>query len=266
MKAIEITSPDNQKLKLTRSLAQGKNADKNLILLEGQNLIVEALDKQIELISVIVSETFYKNSFSDNKLTAHLDSVIIVKDSLFKDLYTTDTSCGIVAVAVPKIYSLTDIISSGKTLLLGDHIQDPGNVGTIIRTAFAFESGGLVLSKGSADCHSPKVIRSSMGAIFSMPVLQNIELSLLINELKENNFSIIALDANAKKDIQQTLSINKNKAYILGNEGHGIAPDILRQANFTVSIPINPACESLNVAIAAGIILAFDKYQEGKQS
>ncbi len=264
MKVTEITSADNQKLKLIRSLAQGVHNSHDLILLEGHKLIEEALDKKIKLNDVVISQTYYQDNFDRHALANNLESIIVVKDNLFKGLYTTDTSCGIIATAVSKLYALEEIIAAGKSILLGDNIQDPGNVGTIIRTAFAFNAGGFILSKGSADCYGPKVIRASMGAVLSLPIIKEANLVSVIKEIKKNNFYIIALDGAAKKTIWEKLPADKPAAYILGNEGHGISADVLKSADSTVSIPINPNCESLNVAIAAGIILAFSKVkQEG---
>jgi len=265
MKVTEIVSSANQRLKIIRRLAEpGGTKDhpgnEDLFLLEGAKLIQEALDKKIELIDVIVSQTYFKDNFDGQKIANELDGITVVQDRIFKGLYTTDTSCGIVATAKQKHYRLDEILSGAlksktKLLLLGDNIQDPGNLGTIIRTAYAFQAGGLVLSKGSADCYSPKVVRSSMGAIFGLPIITRADLKLVIDKLKTCAFRVIALDNKAEKPFWLEIS-DKPKAYILGNEGHGISPDILGLIDSTVSIPINPDCDSLNVAVAAGIILA----------
>jgi len=269
MKVTEIVSTDNQKLKLIRSLIHpGKRKDSlaehNLILLEGQKVIEEALHKRVKLHEVIISQSYYQDGFDQTELAKNLEAAIVVKDSLFKGLYTTDTTCGIIATAVPKYYSLDVIVETAKTIILADNIQDPGNLGTIIRTAFAFEAGGLVLSKGCVDPYSPKVIRSSMGSIFSLPLVKKANLISVISEIKEKNFCVIALASQASQTIWQNLPADKPVAYILGNEGHGISEDVLSAADRSISIPINPNSESLNVAIAAGIILAFSKFQSGR--
>ncbi len=269
MKITQINSSDNQRLKIIRGLAQTAKrkdiSDKHdLILLEGQKLMQEAISKQIKLYDIIASETYYQANLAKTKPAINLESVVVVKDDIFKELYSTDTSCGIIATASPKHYSLDDIIANSKLILLADNIQDPGNLGTIIRTALAFDVGGLLLSKGSVDCYNPKVIRSSMGGIFSLPIINNIELVSVIGKMKENNFRVIALDSGAKETIWESVSYATPMAYILGNEGHGISEDVLRAVDDSISIPINPNCESLNVAIAAGIILAFSKFKSGR--
>ncbi len=268
MKVTEITSPDNQRLKIIRSLteASGRKIDaenEGLFLLEGAKLIQEALDKNVELIDVVLSQTYYANGFDKQALVNELETITVVPDRIFKELYTTDTSCGIVATAMQTHYRFEELLSDAinsktKLLLLGDNIQDPGNVGTIIRTAYAFQAAGLILSKGSVDCYNPKVVRSSMGAIFSLPIVTRLDVKEAIHKLKANDFRIIALDNKAKKPFWEEISEHP-KAYILGNEGHGISSDILSLIDSTVSIPINPECESLNVAVTAGIILAQEK-------
>lgn len=228
--------------------------------MEGAKLIEEALKNNIQLGDIVISQSYYQDGFERANLAGQLESVLVVSDSLFKGLYTTDTSCGIIATALPHNHSLEDILNSGKTVLLADNIQDPGNLGTIIRTAFAFEAGGIILSKGTVDCYSPKVVRSSMGAIFSLPIVNQADLTTTISQLKEKQFKVLALDAGAKRTIWGNMSTSSPIAYILGNEGHGISQEILNAADDTVSIPINPNCESLNVAIAAGIILVCDRF------
>jgi TrmH family RNA methyltransferase len=264
MKITEIESPDNQRLKSIRALIQlGKKSADNIILLEGHKLIEEALDKKIELIDIFLSHTYYQDTFSKSQLAERLDSIFIVKENAFKGLYTTDTSCGIVATAIPLRYTLTDILAPSKTILLADNIQDPGNLGTIIRTALAFNAAGLILSKGSTDCYSPKVIRSSMGAILALPVIYVDDLVYVIKQIKDNDIRVIALDGAAKQTIWENQPTQQVKAFILGNEGHGISKNVIAAADISVSIPINPQCQSLNVAMAAGIILAIDKFQSG---
>lgn len=264
MKVIEIESSSNQRLKLIRALAQSGRIkdcqdDDELILLEGSKLIQEALNHAVKLQDVVVSHSYYQDNFNKTDLATRLESISVVKDNIFKGLYTTDTSCGIIATGTPKHYDLTAVISKAKTLLIGDSIQDPGNLGTIIRTAYAFSADGIILSKGSVDCYNPKVIRSSMGAIFALPLITKVDLKAVIERLKERGVFIIALDGKATQTVWQDMTIHESIAYVLGNEGHGISADIVKMVNSIVRIPINPDCESLNVAVAAAIILVRNK-------
>ncbi len=261
MKVLEIESSNNQKLKLIRSLSESvrkKSDHNNLILIEGPKLIQEALKNGIKLEDVVVSRSYLQNSFAKTDLEKELESIIVVKDSLFKGLYTTDTSCGIIATGVPRNHDLNSILSHCKTILLTDDVQDPGNLGTIIRTAYAFSVDALILSKGTVDCYNPKVIRSSMGAIFALPIFPAVDLKSIIVDLKTKGIHVLALDGKAKQTIWKQ-PVSKPAAYVLGNEGHGISPEILNLVDIIISIPINPNCESLNVAIAAAIILVRDK-------
>ena len=227
--------------------------------MEGHKLVQEALNKKIELVDVIVSQTYFETGLNNTELVNDLDAIAVVQDRIFADLYTTDTSCGIIATAKQKHYDLVEILPGARLLLLADNIQDPGNLGTIVRNAHAFQASGLILSKGSADCYSPKVVRASMGAIFSLPIIVRADLRSVIDQLKANKFQITALDSKAKTPFWQE-AVLEPQAYILGNEGHGISPDIKDLIDRSISIPINPDCESLNVAVAAGIILVWSQF------
>src|SRR5262249_35350462 len=132
--------------------------------------------------------------------------------------------------------------------------QDPGNLGTIIRTALAFDAAGLILTAGSVDYLSPKVVRSSMGAVFSLPIVVEQELATCLSQLKERKIRLVALDAKASR----TFEIEKRgaqAAYLFGNEGQGLSSQALELADEVVSIPISPSSESLNVAVAVGLVL-----------
>src|SRR5262249_51541290 len=152
-----------------------------------------------------------------------IDTLTIVQDHVFKTLCTTDSSCGILATAKPPSNSLKNLLSKkGGAILLGERIQDPGNLGTIIRTALAFDAAGLILTAGSVDYLSPKVVRSSMGAVFSLPIVVEQELATCLSQLKERKIRLVALDAKASR----TFEIEKRgaqAAYLFGNEGQGLS-------------------------------------------
>ena len=147
MKVTEIVSPDNQRLKLIRALVAGRQKDEGpdgaLFLIEGNEIIQEALNKKVELVDVIASEVYFKNDLNGQELLNKIENITVVPDRLFKGLYSTDTSCGVIATAKKKSFELDQLIrnalhSKMKTLLLADNIQDPGNLGTIIRESLMF--------------------------------------------------------------------------------------------------------------------------------
>src|SRR5271156_2700546 len=153
MKIKEISSSTNAVLKRVRALDdRTERKESGLFLIEGRTLIEEAIRKQVELDNVVTTRSFMEEEI-DQELTANLPTINIVSGAVFKTLYTTNTSCGIVATAVqPKTDFEKCFAPAHPFIVVGDQIQDPGNLGTIIRTCLAFGVDALVLSKGSVDC------------------------------------------------------------------------------------------------------------------
>jgi len=252
----EITSASNSLLKLMRKLhTKSERKQSGLFLLEGKKLISDAIESDIELNDAVVSQSFYEEEELPEFLE-DIDSISVVSDSLFKDLYTTSTSCGIVATAVQPEHTLDDCLGVKEPLLvIGEAIQDPGNLGTIIRNAFAFGADGLILSSGSVDCFSTKVVRSSMGAIFNMTIIQDMDLAECLEQLHDRKIRLIALDADGKAPYWDEAPYSPC-ALVFGNEGNGLSDFIKEAADSVVKIPIADSCESLNVAVAVGVVLA----------
>jgi TrmH family RNA methyltransferase len=146
-----------------------------------------------------------------------------------------------------------DTNNIGKHIMMLDEIQDPGNLGTIIRSALAFNIDTLILSNNSVDLYNPKVIRASQGMIFHLNII-TCDLIDKIHELKEDNYQIIGSDVNGGTDIKNFEKEDKF-VIIMGNEGQGISKEILDLCDTFVHINMSDKCESLNVGVAAGIIL-----------
>ena len=255
-----ITSARNSLLRKMQELKEwAGRKEQGLFLVEGLKLIGEAQAKGVVLSSVIVSKAFFNDSPDNNKLQQHVlaaaKDIVVVEDKLFDTLCTTDTSCGIVASAAWKKWSLQDLLGRNcNVLVFGECIQDPGNLGTIIRTALAFNIDGLILGKGSVDYLSPKVVRASMGAVFSLPIVANQDVNGSLSRLKTKKFHLVALDAKATTRFDRQ-HFPHPTVYLFGNEGHGLSPKVMQMADNIVSIPIGKQSESLNVAVAMGIIL-----------
>ncbi len=146
-------------------------------------------------------------------------------------------------------------------LVVAEKIQDPGNLGTIVRNCLAFKVDALILSKGSVDCYSPKVVRSSMGALFDLAIVQEIDLQDCLKELGKHNVTPLALDADGKTPYWQA-DLSTSIALIFGNEGRGLSQMALRDADAVLSIPIDERCESLNIGVSVGIVLAHIDRQQ----
>jgi TrmH family RNA methyltransferase len=255
MKVKTITSSTNPLLKKIRSLdTSGGRKDLGLFLVEGVKMIKEALVKNFELVDIVTSKSFFTNLGQSDVLTEMADFTV-VEDKIFKSLCTTESSCGILATAKKKSLGLKEILQlQARVLVIGECIQDPGNLGTMIRTALAFSAGGMILSKGSVDYFSPKVVRASMGAIFSLPIAADVDLNRCMDDLRSQGFRIFALDANADRSLFSE-KFSSPTAFLFGNEGHGLSAKLLEKVDDALSIPINSESESLNVAVAMGIVL-----------
>ncbi len=250
-----ITSPQNQVLKLIRNLHTQIGRQKhNLFLLEGVNCVSEALRQGFKLEIIIVSQSYFKDSA--DQAIVNLSNVSLVEDKIFANLTTTVNECGIMAVVQKFNFTLADCLlnlNKGPLLIL-DSVQDPGNLGNLIRTSTGFDVSGIILLKGCVDIYNPKVVRASTGSIFKVPFVCDVECGYLIDYLKQHNINICVLDAKARHTIYDT-NVDFNRAVVLGNEGHGVNVALQAKASEIIKIPTNPSLESLNVTISAAIVL-----------
>ncbi|MEO5800516.1 MAG: RNA methyltransferase, partial [Gemmatimonadales bacterium] len=176
-----------------------------------------------------------------------------VSEAEFATLAATEHPQGIVAVYVPQEWSLDDLLPTpGRPLVILDAVQDPGNVGTIARTAIAFGASGLIALPGTADLENPKTVRGAMGALFRLPHLHADDVALL-HWLTTHGVALWATAMDGTPILSGAPPFPV--AIVLGNEGAGVRDDLLARADRRVAIPIQPVAESLNVAVAAGIIL-----------
>ncbi|MCK5811760.1 MAG: RNA methyltransferase [Clostridiales bacterium] len=248
-----IESLSNAKLKRLKSLHRKKvRDDLNLFLVEGKKVIKEAL-----LSSFSISEIFFTNSFLEEESDFlndffKLDQIsYVIRDNLFEKLTNTKTPQGIIAIIEKKEFDVKSIIESGKSLLLLDKVSDPGNVGTIIRTAEAFSFGCCFYTAGSADLYNEKVIRSTMGSIFRIPYVKFSDevYQLLI----DNDYQFIGLDIHGNNSNLDKLT--RKSVIIIGNEANGLSDEIKNICNHLLKINMAGETESLNAAIASAIIM-----------
>lgn len=233
------SSCDNKKIKDIKKLNIKKYRDlENKYLVEGEHLVREAYKKG-------VLETLIIEDGCDFKL--NIDTISVSYDVLkyISELETPQKMMGI----CKKIES-NDI---GNKVLILDQIQDPGNLGTIIRSAVAFSFDTIILSNDSVDLYNSKVIRASQGMIFNLNI-KRCNLIDIIPKLKKENYKIFGTRVTGGNDIK---SIEKNNkfAIIMGNEGNGLSLDIQKLCDEFIYIKMNEKCESLNVGVATSIIL-----------
>ena len=253
-----ISSKDNQHIKLVRSLDRKKNRTKEgLFVVEGVRNCYEALISAAHISFVLVKESKYNNP-EITKLISMAEEknlrVLTANDNVFDSASNTEESQGIIVVAeIPHITKAEFLQRiAGKHIAVLDGLQDPGNAGTILRTAWAAGLGGVVLVNNSADLYNPKVVRSAMGAVYHVPFIR-LDNEAAVQLLKESGCILAVADADGE-DFRKFNSGNKPIAWLLGSEGNGVSEFWRRQAAATVSIPMAPDVESLNVAVAAGIL------------
>ena len=232
-----ISSVNNEKVKYWASLKLKKNRDKDkCFLVEGNHLIKEAKEKGL-VISTI--------SISDNNADFLVTKEIMKKISDQKSI--SDNAAIVRYIPEQEI--------KGNVLILDD-IQDPGNLGTLIRSSIAFGFDNIILSDESVDLYNPKVIRATEGMIFNVNVIRT-NILKYIPRLKENGYKILVSDVIGGKDIKNEIS--NNIALVLGNEGKGVQKNIKDLGDEVINIKMNDACESLNVGVA-GSILMYEVY------
>lgn len=235
-----IRSLDNKEIKRYDKLKHKKyREEESLFMVEGFHLVEEAYKKNVlEKVIVVEGKSF---SFP-------IDTIYVTKE-VMKKLSSLDTPSDIIGIC--KISNQKEIL--GNKVLLLDHIQDPGNLGTIIRSSKAFGVDTIVLSNDTVDLYNPKVIRATQGILFHINVIRS-DLKEVIDELKKQNYTIYSTNVVDGEDIKK---IKKSEKYalIMGNEGNGVSSDIANLADQNLYIKMNKDVESLNVGVATSIIL-----------
>lgn len=243
-----INSLDNSTIKKIKKLKQRKyREEEKKFLAEGRKFLDFTYTPDL----IILKENFEDFENITTKLERFDCRKIVVNDRIFKELTSQENSQGVILVYP---YCETNIEKINNNIIVLDKVQDPGNLGTIIRVADAAGFKDIILTKGSVDCYNEKCVRSSMGSIFNMNIVYMEELQL-IHFLKEKKykFLVTALENNS---IEYTdITLNEKNAIIFGSEGNGVSDNFLKAADKTVIIPIYGSAESLNVAMASGIIL-----------
>jgi TrmH family RNA methyltransferase len=255
---IEITSPKNPKIKQIKSLYRRKvRWDMGLFIVEGIKIVEECIDNNYPLDNIIYSDELLNTNGGGEiyrKIKSH-NNLIYVPNKLFKEISDTENPQGIMAIAKITKRSIEELYKLKNPLVLFlEEVQDPGNMGTIIRTADAFNIDGIIISEGSVDIYNPKVIRSTMGSIFRMPIYyieNNIE---TIEGLKNMGFKIFATSLEGK-DYIYNIDFKNSSLILMGNESKGLSTELNILANKRIKIPILGGAESLNVAIASSIIM-----------
>ena len=241
-----ITSKANSVVKNAKKLHQ-KKYRKSAYLIEGWHLFEEAVQA-----GVTIEKIFALESYRDQLVA--FPQTIWVSEEILRDLADTQTPQGIVAVIQKEEVGLPDL-HQGKFLFLED-VQDPGNVGTMIRTADAAGFTGVIVSDKSADIYSLKTLRSMQGSHFHLPIYR-MPLTSFVEEAKKSDLPILATTLSRDSKDYRELSSLENFVLVMGNEGQGISSVMAESADQLVHIGMKGQAESLNVAVAAGILMFY---------
>lgn len=242
---------------LVRNLQQRKGRRRrNLTVAEGVRLVEEAVGAGVRLHGAVVSnaaESHPRSAGLIRSLADHAVTVETVTERVFASLTDTASAQGVLAVIEPRRWSLADLaVVPGSPVLVLDAVQDPGNVGTLLRTAHALGAGCAILLPGTADPANPKVLRAAMGAVFRFPaaLAREEEFAAWVSR-----HGVTVWAAAASGTPIQRLAPPPLLAVVVGNEGAGVRPALRALAADRVAVPLAAGAESLNVAVAAGIIL-----------
>ncbi len=227
-------------------------------LIEGVYLCEEALNSSWAIDSILYTPSFedkIKGKDFLRKLHNSKAKLIPVQARELAKLSDTVTAPGIMCVVEARRNPIEDLWRKSTPFILAlDGIRDPGNVGTLIRTADAFGLNGVLLSNDTVELLNPKVVRSTMGSIFHLPIWDEVNLETVLPELKKRNFKILGTDVRKGRSLG-TLDYSANICILIGNEVEGLRENLLALSDELVHIPIYGQAESLNAAVAGGIIL-----------
>lgn len=256
-----ITSKDNEIIKHVKKLKEKKYREEyNEFIVEGTKMIQEAIDEKVNIKQIIICDDCKNQGAIPNDLMYEIAKMncIYVSEKVFNTITDVVNPQGIMAIVEKPINSENKIDFEASNFLILDNIQDPGNMGTILRTADSLNLKQIIISKGSSDIYNLKVVRSTMGAIFRVKVIETEDLVKTIKELKKHKIKIYATDLNTDKSIY-AVDYNKS-AIVIGNEANGVSENVLKEATERIKIPMIGKTESLNAAVATSIIM-YEAYR-----
>jgi RNA methyltransferase, TrmH family len=273
-RADPITSRDNKWLRLFRAALRGTGpSEGDPIGVEGPKMVEDALRTGLEAEAVLVSETGSRElerilrAASESEAGIPRSRILRTTDKLFKGVAGTDTPQGVAALFRQPERRFDDLLrgvgrQSLPLMIVLAAVQDPGNVGTILRSAESFGATGVVAVRGSADPWSPKALRASAGSALRLPVLRGIAFPAVLGQLRIAGVRLYVASSlsrsagpKATANLAADIDLREPAAIFIGNEGSGVPEEVVREADATISIPTCDAVESLNAGVAASILL-----------
>lgn len=250
-----ISSTKNDQVKAVielRKKAKARN-EAGIFVVEGIRMVSELPADRTE--KLYVSEGFLKNRENEAFLK-EFSSCEIVADNVFSAMSDTQTPQGILALVRQYEYRLTDLLKKegAAHLMILENIQDPGNLGTILRAGEGAGITGLIMSRDTVDIYNPKVIRSTMGSVFRVPFFYTEDLKETVQELKNRGIRLYAAHLEGKNNYEDE-DYRDDTGFLIGNEGNGLTKELSELADTWVKIPMAGSVESLNAAVAASILM-----------
>lgn len=250
-----ITSKDNEIIKNIKKLKDKKYRNQqNKYIIEGMRLIEEAIKEEASIDKIVVCEDTISEDSIDSQLLYEIAKYdcIYVSEKVFSVLTDVSNPQGILAV-INKKNSINEINYKDDIIVILDGIQDPGNLGTILRTVDSANIKQVIVTDKTADAYNPKVVRSTMGAIFRVNVIEADNVKDLVKDIKKHKFRLVATSLQTDTSIYD---IDYNKvAIIIGNEANGVSDELMNVADIKIKIPMLGKTESLNASVATGIII-----------
>ena len=250
-----ITSKDNESIKKIKKLNEKKYRDEeNCYIVEGIKIIAEAIEENANIRKIVICEDCIKDEGIDKELLYKISKYecIYVSQKVFASITNVGTPQGILAV-IEKDANNLNIDYNEDLIVVLDGIQDPGNLGTILRTVDSVNLKQIIISSETADPYNPKVVRSTMGAIFRVNIIRAENLQETIKEIQKNKFKVVVTSLQTKESLYD-IKLNK-KAIVIGNEANGVSKEIVDVADTKIKIPMLGKTESLNASVATGVIL-----------
>lgn len=250
-----ITSKENEFVKHVKKLKDKKFRDSsNEYVIEGMKLVAEAIQEKVPIKQIILCDDCQKNVAVPKELMYEIAKYecIYVTEKIFKYLSEVQNPQGILAI-IEKNPQDIEIDFSQDMIVALDDVQDPGNLGTILRTVDSIGLTQILVSKGTADAYNPKVVRSTMGAIFRVKIIECEDLKQKLKEIKKHKFKVVVSSLQTENTIYD-INYHK-KVIVIGNEANGVKEEIQNEADEKVKIPMLGKTESLNASVATGIIL-----------
>jgi len=252
----ELTSPKNPQVQAVRKAAKsGRPTEDGLIVIEGPHLLEEAYGSSWRVERIFITPRGlerYASLLSGTRRGSKQAEIVRVPQTVFHSISATEAPQDILALVRPKNWDWEDLTRSPGLIVVLDRIQDPGNAGTVVRSAEAFGGSGVVFLNGSARISNPKLLRATAGSVFRIPLLEGIEPIEMIQRLTQWKFALFALDAQGTNCVSEA-DFRQSCAIIAGNEGSGLAEEFRTIASH-ISIRTFRV-ESLNTAVACSVAL-----------